>query len=109
VSCYFLQFLDYTHFALRQARGDDTHNFVRVVIDERQCNLTSALEWISDYHDNLAAEFLSLINDLPSFGSEIIDAQVRTYANGLGNWVRANEAWSFEVRFCFHQRSSSAD
>jgi len=26
-----------------------------------------------------------------------IDADVAIYADGLGNWVRANDVWSFEV------------
>src|SRR5262249_53117012 len=34
---------------------------------------------------------------IESFGDPKVDAQVATYINGLGNWVRANDCWGFEV------------
>jgi hypothetical protein len=33
-----------------------------------------------------------------------VDREVRIYLDGLGNWVRANDTWSFEVCF-FHTPS----
>nr|BBH51503.1 putative sesquiterpene synthase [Clitopilus sp.] len=95
---------DLYSYNVEQARGDDTHNFVRIVKDERKCNLNDALRWISDYHDRLADEFLNLMHNLPSFGSKLIDEQVKTYVDGLGNWVRANECWSFESERYFGKK-----
>lgn len=60
---------------------------------ERRLGLTQALEWISDLHDNLAEEFLDAYKRLPSS----MDPEFATYVDGLGNWVRANDSWSFEV------------
>lgn len=65
---------------------------------ERKCDLTRALEWISDLHDRLADGFLSTLEEVPSFENSVLDKQVSTYVDGLGNWVRANDTWSFEVR-----------
>lgn len=65
---------------------------------ERKCNLTFALEWISELHDRLVETFLSTLKTVPSFDNLTLDKQVSTYVDGLGNWVRANDTWSFEVR-----------
>lgn len=89
----------------RQALGDDEHNLITVVMHEHECSLTDALEWISDLHDSIANTFLSVMKTVPSFGDPVIDGQVAIYVDGLGNWVRANEAWSFEV--CPRSRSNS--
>lgn len=64
---------------------------------EKQTDLNGALEWIGELHDQLADQFLSDFAQLPSFGEPTLDAEVAIYADGLGNWVRANDKWSFEV------------
>jgi hypothetical protein len=83
----------------RQARGDEGHNLVTVVMNELGLSLQEAYDWIGCYHDNVANEFLALYKDLPSFPeeSETVNREIREYAYGLGNWVRTNECWSFEV------------
>lgn len=81
----------------RQARGDDGHNLVTIVMNEKQLDLHAALEWIGELHDRLVAQFLSDFPKVPSFGSEALDAEVAIYVDGLGNWVRANDTWSFEA------------
>ena len=81
----------------RQARGDDEHNLVTIVMKELQTDIHGALEWISKLHDQVAEKFLSDFATVGSFGEPSLDAQVATYIDGLGNWVRANEAWSFEA------------
>ena len=65
---------------------------------EQNYSLTDAMKWISNLHDELADKFLSTLKELPSFGDPVLDKEVATYVGGLGNWVRSNEAWSFEVR-----------
>lgn len=57
--------------------------------------LAEAISWVKDEHENLVQSFLATAKSLPSFGDGI-DAEVRSYVDGLGQWVRANEAWSFE-------------
>lgn len=60
---------------------------------ERKVELKAALQWISDLHDTLVDKFLEAYKKLPSS----MDPDVATYVNGFCNWVRGNEAWSFEV------------
>lgn len=82
----------------RQARGDDGHNLVTIVMHQYKTDLHGALEWISRLHDDLADTFLEAFQNMPSWGVPSLDAQVAIYVDGLGNWVRGNDTWSFEVR-----------
>jgi Delta6-protoilludene synthase len=68
---------------------------------EHGLNLQEALDWIGNLHNGIATEFLKIYNDdVPAFVSEcgIAGADVSSYIDALGNWVRANDSWSFEVR-----------
>ena len=82
--------------SLRQARGDDGHNLVKIVMHQYDMDAQGAINWISDLHDDIADEFLETWKSLPTFGGPV-DREIRIYADGLGNWVRANDTWSFEV------------
>lgn len=68
-----------------------------IVKHQFKFDLNDALQWISDLHDDLAADFLAEWKIIPTFGGPL-DKEIRTYLDGLGNWVRANDSWSFEVR-----------
>ena len=58
--------------------------------------MQDALDKIAEWHQELADQFLAVYyGKLPSWGSDI-DAEIRRYLDGIGNWVRANDAWSFE-------------
>jgi len=83
----------------RQARGDEEHNIVAVTMNELGLSLQEAYDWVGRYHDGLANEFLDLHRNLPLFPdlSETTNWEIREYVDGLGNWVRTNESWSFEV------------
>ncbi len=59
-------------------------------------DIHGALQWISQYLDDLVAKFLKAWNNIPVYGGPL-DFEVRTYTEGLGDWVRANDQWSFEV------------
>ncbi|CAL1709814.1 unnamed protein product [Somion occarium] len=87
---------DLCSYNVEQARGDDGHNLVTIVMHERKCGLHGALKWISKLHDDLVSKFLSALEEIPSFGNSALDEEVSIYADGLGNWVRANDSWSFE-------------
>ncbi|KAH7928993.1 terpenoid synthase [Leucogyrophana mollusca] len=87
---------DLYSYNVEQARGDDGHNAVTVVMYDFDLDLDGALAWIDKYCQALEAEFMENAIRVPSWGEEI-DAQVARYIDGLGNWARANEAWSFET------------
>ncbi|KAJ7509058.1 terpenoid synthase [Mycena galericulata] len=91
---------DLCSYNVEQARGDDGHNIVTVAMVQFNLNLDGALSWISELHDSLVARFLLDAKDIPSWGP-VLDPQVSLYIEGLGNWVRANDCWSFESQRYF--------
>ncbi|KAJ7737458.1 terpenoid synthase [Mycena maculata] len=86
---------DLCSYNVEQARGDDGHNIITVVMVQFKLDLDAVLDWISQFHDSLVAQFLMHARDIPSWGP-VLDPQVGLYIDGLGNWVRANDCWSFE-------------
>jgi len=84
----------------RQSRGDDGHNLVKVVMVELGLDLHEALSWIGDFHDRLSSCFKKQFSNLQYLpeASDTVKRGVLEYADDLGNWVRANDQWSFEVR-----------
>lgn len=82
----------------RQSYGD-SHNLVTVVMAELDLEVQEALDWIGRLHDDFANQFLELYNSLPLLicESNAVNLQISYYADALGNWVRANDQWSFEV------------
>lgn len=91
---------DICSYNIEQARGDDLHNMVTVVMHQNDTDVNGAMTWIGEFHDRLAKSFLLTKDRLPSWG-EPIDSQVARYVHGLGNWVRANDQWSFESQRYF--------
>lgn len=68
---------------------------------EHGLSLQETFDWIGSLHSAIATEFLRIYNDdIPAFVSEcgIAGADISSYVDALGNWVRANDSWSFEVR-----------
>ncbi|KAJ7611371.1 terpenoid synthase [Mycena polygramma] len=94
---------DLVSWNVEQARGDDGHNVVTIVMHQYNLEAQDAINWISDLHDNIADEFLQVWKTLPTFGGPI-DREIRTYVDGLGNWVRANDQWSFESERYFGKK-----
>lgn len=63
-------------------------------------NLLEAMDWISEYHELLVEDFMEIFHNLPSWNDDV-DARLMRYVDGVGNWVRANDSWSFESRRYF--------
>ncbi|EMD32850.1 hypothetical protein CERSUDRAFT_161387 [Gelatoporia subvermispora B] len=91
---------DICSYNVEQARGDDGHNILTIAQHELKADLNGALKWVKEYHDELVTKFLENVDKVPSFGPEL-DPQVARYVDGLGNWVRANDQWSFESQRYF--------
>ncbi|KAG0702642.1 terpenoid synthase [Suillus ampliporus] len=86
---------DIASYNVEQARGDDSHNIVTIVMHELDTDVNGAMLWVADRHTKLEKKFLEALAAIPQWG-EPIDSQVRQYCEGLGNWVRANDDWNFE-------------
>jgi hypothetical protein len=91
----FILIQDICSYNVEQARGDDGHNIVTIAMHELDMDIHGVMEWIALYHEDLVARFLAAQADAPTWGDNI-DTQLATYIDGLANWVRANDAWSFE-------------
>lgn len=68
---------------------------------ELNFGVQEAIDWIGRLHDELANDFRAEYARVPSLftESEAVNLEIRLYADALGNWVRANDQWSFEVWF----------
>ncbi|KAG2124659.1 terpenoid synthase [Suillus clintonianus] len=86
---------DIASYNVEQARGDEGHNIVTIVMHELDTDVNGAILWVADCHAKLETKFLEAMAAIPKW-EELIDSQVREYCDGLGNCVRANNDWSFE-------------
>lgn len=62
--------------------------------------LQQAFDWVGKLFDSLASRFLADLNRVPSWGQPV-DSEVAVYTDAMGNWIRANYHWCFEVRIWF--------
>ncbi|THU84488.1 terpenoid synthase [Dendrothele bispora CBS 962.96] len=86
---------DICSYNVEQAHGDDLHNLVTIVMNQYDLDLPGAMKWIGEFHDGIAEKFLNTYKNLPDWGP-VINPQIQRYVDGLGNWVRGNDSWSFE-------------
>ena len=68
-------------------------------------DIIGVINLVADYHRETQRKFLDGLKRLPSWNQEI-DLQVQQYLNGLANWVRASECWSFEAGRYFGSKGS---
>ncbi|KAJ7071622.1 terpenoid synthase [Mycena amicta] len=96
---------DLCSYNIEQARGDDGHNLVTVVMHQYNLDVQQAMNWIGDLHDQIASDFLQAFQELPTFGGPpALDRELRTYVDGLGNGVRANDTWNYETERYFGKK-----
>jgi Delta6-protoilludene synthase len=95
-------------YNVEQARGDDTHNVVTVVMNELNTDINGAMRWIAKSHAQMEKNFMAAKAALPKWGKEI-DEQVAKYVEGVAYLVRANDAWSFESERYFGKRGREVE
>ncbi|KAF8520672.1 terpenoid synthase [Gautieria morchelliformis] len=86
---------DLFSYNVEQARGDEGHNLVRVLMDQYNIDRQMAMDCIGKLHDDFVEQFLATWEKIPTFGGPV-DQEIRTYLEGLARWIRGNESWSFE-------------
>jgi hypothetical protein len=96
---------DMMSYNKEQARGDDKHNIVSIVMDQQQIDVQSAIYWTAGYHRSLVREFMEMYQRIPRLGDPA-DLDILTHVDSLGNWVRANIQWSFESERYFGNRGA---
>ncbi len=63
------------------------------------------MNWVHDYHKEVEAKFMDLLeNKIPKF-DEPVDSELARYLDGIGNWVRANDQWNFETERYFGKKA----
>lgn len=96
---------DIASYNLEQARGDDNHNIITIVMHHNKTDVQGAMDWVYNYHKELEAKFMDIYeNKIPKFG-EPVDSELAIYVDGLGNWVRASDQWGFESERYFGKRA----
>ncbi|KAI0052749.1 terpenoid synthase [Auriscalpium vulgare] len=97
---------DIASYNLEQARGDDNHNMVTIVMHQEKTDIKGAMDWVVQYHKTLEDRFMELYEQVPSldFG-ERVNKELAVYVDGLGNWVRASDQWGFESERYFGKKA----
>jgi len=94
---------DLYSYNVEQARGDEEHNLLTIVMKELSIDVHGAIDWLESLNAKLVVQYASLYQRVPSW-REPIDSQLREYVHGIANWVRANEEWSFESQRYFGEK-----
>ncbi|KAI9457947.1 terpenoid synthase [Lactarius psammicola] len=97
---------DIASYNVEQARGDDGHNIITVIMHHQKTDIQSAMNWVYDYHKAAEERFMELYwNQIPKFG-EPVDTDLARYVEGLGNWVRSNDQWNYESQRYFGKKAA---
>ncbi|KAF9530787.1 terpenoid synthase [Crepidotus variabilis] len=86
---------DIDSYAMEKARGLELHNSVELVMKEQGVNVQGAINWLERYAAGVHAGFLENVAQMPSWGEQT-DKKVKTYIDGLAQWIRGNDDWTFE-------------
>ena len=87
-------------YVMEASRGLDNHNLVSVLMHHHQTDLNGALQDTQTLCDAHVSRFLSSVNALPSFGTAN-DERLKFYSDGIAQWARGEDCWSFECRRYF--------
>ncbi|KAG9318942.1 terpenoid synthase [Chiua virens] len=94
---------DIFSYNMEQLRGDDGHNIITVVMHEHGTDVNGAMLWVEDFLLGAQERFCVAKTALPEW-DEPLNSQVQEYCDGLGQWVRALDEWSFESERYFGRK-----
>jgi len=86
---------DIDSYAMEKARGLELHNSVELVMVEHNLDVQGAINWLERYAAGVHAGFLDNVASMPSWGEDV-DRRVKMYIDGIAQWVRGNDDWTFE-------------
>ncbi|KIM36702.1 hypothetical protein M413DRAFT_77956, partial [Hebeloma cylindrosporum] len=95
---------DLFSYAKEKAHDEGTavHNSVEIVMVEKDLDLQGAINELERYIARVMAEFLDNAASLSTWGEEM-DRKAKAYLDGLAQWIRGNDSWSFETTRYFGQ------
>ncbi|KAK8014284.1 terpenoid synthase [Apiospora arundinis] len=88
---------DLYSFDKEQARGEDGHNGVRVLMEERQIGVQAAMDSLGGETTALVREFVHLCENLPILGDETNNAHLRVLRDGCISWIIGMDVWYTQV------------
>ncbi|KAI0045613.1 terpenoid synthase [Auriscalpium vulgare] len=91
---------DMLSYNKEQARGQESHNVLTVVMAELNVDLAGALEWLQKRRATMSEAVIEMWANLPEWDADIRD-QVNNYLLGIIGWVRASETFHFESQRYF--------
>ena len=97
---------DIFSYNVEQHRKDEVHNIITCVMKEHQTDVNGAMLWVQNYLDGVAEKFLAAFASLPQQWEEPLNSEVKAYCEGLGQWVRGNNDWSFESERYFGNKGA---
>lgn len=81
---------------MEQSKGLDGNNILTVLMKSHGFTLQEASDYVGVQYKKFMDEFVSDLNSLPSFGSEV-DTNVSLYFTKMSHWCIGNVVWSFET------------
>ncbi|KAF8987524.1 isoprenoid synthase domain-containing protein [Cyathus striatus] len=88
---------DLHSFPREHSRDRNCHNILTYVMLDKDVDLVAALSWVEMYAHEIIERFLSNIERVPSW-DEVTDTKIKGYIDGISQWVRGCDDWSFEGR-----------
>ncbi|KAF5329687.1 hypothetical protein D9619_008947 [Psilocybe cf. subviscida] len=88
------------------ASGLAASNILTVIMKDFKLDLEAALEWLAAHCAETASRFLENLQKIPSWTQEV-DEKVKIYVDGLGQWVRGNDDWSYESKRYYGEQGLS--
>ncbi|KZT69830.1 terpenoid synthase [Daedalea quercina L-15889] len=85
---------DLFSYNVEQARGDEAHNMITIVMQYQGVGLQEAVDYVGELCRQTINGFAENLEHIPSWGPEI-DRDVKIYVKGLQDWIVGSLHWSF--------------
>ncbi|KAK1481746.1 hypothetical protein CCUS01_15955 [Colletotrichum cuscutae] len=85
---------DIYSFDKEQAKGEDGHNGVRVLMEEDRIGAQEAMTKLGEETSDLVKEFLGACEGLPVLEDEVDDVNLGILRDGCVSWILGMEVWS---------------
>ncbi|KXH67346.1 pentalenene synthase [Colletotrichum salicis] len=85
---------DIYSFDKEQAKGEDGHNGVRVLMEGDGVGVQEAMTKLGQETKVLVRDFVGLIEDCPTLEDEVDDVNLRILRDGCVSWIVGMEVWS---------------
>lgn len=94
---------DVMSYYKEHAEGNVTQNALTFLMRAQGMTLAGAVDALTARHRAALARFLDLRAHLPSWGAAL-DKEIALYVDGLADWIRGADAWTFESGRYFGKR-----